>query len=116
MDRRLTNIPWTVHRPIFQQQHPKALQPFLPEIRSFVEHNHYQVLHPILRRVPKAIMWRLWHYNPWLRRMLAIGLELPEETFVNQHNFDAQGETYGTCPHSAIPDLHEQMLFSTESV
>ncbi len=38
-----------VHRPIFQQQHPKALQPFLPEIRSFVEHNHYNVLHPILR-------------------------------------------------------------------
>ena len=48
--------------------------------------------------------------------MLAIGLELPEETFVNQHNFDAQGETYGTCPHSAIPALHEKMLFSTDSV
>ncbi|KAI0703873.1 Clavaminate synthase-like protein [Cerioporus squamosus] len=66
---------YNMHRPIFQQQHPKALQPFLPEIRSFVEHNHYNVLHPILR-------------------LLARGLELPEETFVNLHNFDAQGETY----------------------
>ncbi|RPD60559.1 Clavaminate synthase-like protein [Lentinus tigrinus ALCF2SS1-7] len=66
---------YNMHRPIFEQQHPKALQPFLPEIRSFVDHNHYNVLHPILR-------------------LLALGLELPEETFVNMHNFDAQGETY----------------------
>ena len=29
-------------------------------------------------------------------RLLALGMELPEETFVNIHGFDAKGETYGT--------------------
>ncbi|KAI0708358.1 Clavaminate synthase-like protein [Earliella scabrosa] len=66
---------YNIHRPVFQQEHPKALQPLLPEIRSFVGHNHYNVLHPVLR-------------------ILALGLELPEDTFVNMHNFDAPGETY----------------------
>ncbi|KAI0752451.1 Clavaminate synthase-like protein [Daedaleopsis nitida] len=66
---------YNLHRPIFQQQHPEALRPFLSEIRAFVEHNHYNVLHPVLR-------------------LLALGLELPEEMFVNMHNFDAPGETY----------------------
>ncbi|TBU25808.1 Clavaminate synthase-like protein [Dichomitus squalens] len=66
---------YNMHRRIFNQQHPKALQPFLPELRAFAEHNHYNVLHPILR-------------------LLALGLELPEETFVKLHNFDAEGETY----------------------
>ncbi|KAI1787058.1 Clavaminate synthase-like protein [Ganoderma leucocontextum] len=69
---------YNMHRPIFDQQHPNALQPFLPELRAFTEHNHYNVLHPVLR-------------------LLALGLELPEETFVNIHNFDAQGETYLRC-------------------
>ncbi|KAI0630153.1 Clavaminate synthase-like protein [Trametes polyzona] len=67
---------YNMHRDIFRQEHPKALQPFLPEIRAFVEHNHFNVLHPILR-------------------LLALGLELPEETFVKMHDFDAEGETYG---------------------
>ena len=38
-----------VHRAIFHQQHPKALQPFLQELRSFTEYNHYNILFPILR-------------------------------------------------------------------
>ena len=29
-------------------------------------------------------------------RLLARGMELPEDTFVNTHNFDASGETWGT--------------------
>ncbi|KAI0703895.1 Clavaminate synthase-like protein [Cerioporus squamosus] len=66
---------YNMHRPIFPQQHPAALQPLLPEIRLFAEHNHYNVLHPILR-------------------LLAFGLELPEETFVDLHGFDDEGETY----------------------
>ncbi|KAI0703872.1 Clavaminate synthase-like protein [Cerioporus squamosus] len=66
---------YNMHRAILQQQHPKALQPYLSELRSFSEHNHYNVLHPILR-------------------LLALGLELPEETFVNLHRFDAEGESY----------------------
>ncbi|KAI0708376.1 Clavaminate synthase-like protein [Earliella scabrosa] len=67
---------YNLHRSITeQQQHPRALQPLLPEIRAFAEHNHFNVLHPILR-------------------LLALGMELPEETFVNIHGFDAKGETY----------------------
>ena len=29
--------------------YPKAVRPFLPEIRAWTEHNHYNILHPILR-------------------------------------------------------------------
>lgn len=28
---------------------------------------------------------------------MAMGLELPEETFVNIHNWDIAGETWGAC-------------------
>ncbi|KAM5546254.1 hypothetical protein V8D89_000380 [Ganoderma adspersum] len=67
---------YALHRSIFgEQKHPKAVQPFLPELRAFSEHNHYNVLHPVLR-------------------MLAIGMELPEDTFVNLHNFDGVGDTH----------------------
>ncbi|TBU57622.1 Clavaminate synthase-like protein [Dichomitus squalens] len=60
-------------KPLFEQQsHPKVLEPFLPELRAFAEHNHFKVLHPILR-------------------LLAIGLELPEETFVKMHDICATG-------------------------
>ena len=66
-----------MHRSIHDQQHhPKALQPALPEVRAFAEHNHFNVLFPVLR-------------------VLALGMELPEDTFVNIHGFDAKGETYG---------------------
>ncbi|KAI0365420.1 Clavaminate synthase-like protein [Pilatotrama ljubarskyi] len=51
------------------QQHPEVIKPFLPELRAFTEHNHFNVIHPLLR-------------------MLAQGMELPEETFVNLHNFE----------------------------
>ncbi len=43
---------YNMHHSIFDQQHPKALQPFLTEIRAFTEHNHYNILHPILQSVP----------------------------------------------------------------
>ncbi|KAI8989247.1 Clavaminate synthase-like protein [Trametes punicea] len=67
---------YNLHRSIYEQQkHPKALQPVLPEIRAFAEHNHYKVLHPILR-------------------LLARGMELPEDVFVNIHGFESKGETY----------------------
>ena len=29
-----------------------------------------------------------------IARLLAMGLELPEETFVNQHNFEGEGMTF----------------------
>ncbi|KAI1787059.1 Clavaminate synthase-like protein [Ganoderma leucocontextum] len=66
---------YNMHHSIFDQQHPKALQPFLSEIRAFTEHNHFKVLHPILR-------------------LFALGLELPEDSFIDMFDFDAVGETY----------------------
>ncbi|KAJ8457009.1 hypothetical protein ONZ51_g11782 [Trametes cubensis] len=57
------------------QSHPKALRPFLPEMRAFAEHNHKRVLYPLLQ-------------------ILARGLELPEDTFVKMHGFDDPSETY----------------------
>jgi isopenicillin N synthase-like dioxygenase len=64
-----------VHRDVTKREHPEALRPFLPEIQAFARHNHEQVLHPILR-------------------LLAIGMELPEDAFVNLHGFSAEGDTF----------------------
>ncbi|CAL1710347.1 unnamed protein product [Somion occarium] len=66
---------YNINRDVTKREHPQALRPFLPEISEFTKHCHYNVLHPILR-------------------LLAIGLELPEDTFVNIHGYDAVGETY----------------------
>jgi hypothetical protein len=38
-----------VNRDVNMKQHPQALRPFLPEIDEFAKHNHFNVLHPILR-------------------------------------------------------------------
>ncbi|KXN82085.1 Flavonol synthase/flavanone 3-hydroxylase [Leucoagaricus sp. SymC.cos] len=66
---------YNINRDITKRAHPESVRPLLPEIEAFAKHNHFNVLHPILR-------------------LLAIGLELPEETFVNIHGFNAVGETY----------------------
>ncbi|EPQ50558.1 Clavaminate synthase-like protein [Gloeophyllum trabeum ATCC 11539] len=59
---------------VFGREHPEPLRPFLPEIEAFAKHNHFNVLFPILR-------------------ILAVGLDLPEETFVEKHSFQASAET-----------------------
>lgn len=47
----IPNTP-VVHHAIFdRQEYPKAMRPLLPEIRSFTEHNHFKILHPILQYV-----------------------------------------------------------------
>ena len=33
-------------------------------------------------------------------RLLAKGMNLPEDTFAKLHNFDGVGETYSACAHS----------------
>ncbi|GBE83380.1 predicted protein [Sparassis crispa] len=66
---------YNINRDVTEKQHPKALRPLLPEIDAFARFNHHDVLHPILR-------------------LFALGLELPEDTFVNNHGFSAVGETY----------------------
>ncbi|KAF9011696.1 hypothetical protein BDQ17DRAFT_783244 [Cyathus striatus] len=53
---------------VTRREHPESLRPFLGEIENFAKHYHYNILHPILR-------------------LLAIGLELPEDTLVNMHSF-----------------------------
>lgn len=55
--------------------HPQALRPFLPDIDAFVHHNHHNILYKICR-------------------LMALSLELPEDTFVKLHDFDAPGVSY----------------------
>ncbi|KAJ6625125.1 Clavaminate synthase-like protein [Mycena sp. CBHHK59/15] len=66
---------YNINRDITKRQHPKAVRPFLGEIEAFARHTHFNVLHPILR-------------------LLALGLELPEDELVNIHGFSSVGETY----------------------
>ncbi|KAG5640445.1 hypothetical protein DXG03_008631, partial [Asterophora parasitica] len=66
---------YNVHRDITRRKHPQALRPFLPEIAEFARHNHFNVLHPILK-------------------LLALGLELPENALVDCHGYSGVSETY----------------------
>ncbi|KAG6856577.1 hypothetical protein H0H87_002965 [Tephrocybe sp. NHM501043] len=66
---------YNLHRNVTQKKHPEALRPFLPEISDFIRHNHFNILHPLLR-------------------LVALSLELPEDTLVDLHEFDAESETY----------------------
>ncbi|KAL0571694.1 hypothetical protein V5O48_010271 [Marasmius crinis-equi] len=66
---------YNMNRDLSKRAHPTALRPLLPEIQKFTRSNHFEVLHPILR-------------------LLALGLDLPENTFVDMHGFDNAGETY----------------------
>ncbi|KAJ6552201.1 hypothetical protein DFH09DRAFT_1167358 [Mycena vulgaris] len=66
---------YNINRDIAKRQHPEAVRPFLGEIEAFARHTHFNVLHPILR-------------------LLALGLELPEDALVDMHGFSSVGETY----------------------
>lgn len=65
---------YCIVRDVTQRRHPEALLPLLPEIQEFSTHNYFNVLYPILR-------------------LIARSLELPEDTLLNKHVFDAVGET-----------------------
>ncbi|RDB17179.1 hypothetical protein Hypma_001824 [Hypsizygus marmoreus] len=65
---------YNMNRHLYDRAHPQALRPFLPVIEDFALHNHHNIVHPILR-------------------LLALGLELPEEALVEKHNFASQGHT-----------------------
>ncbi|KAF7312889.1 Clavaminate synthase-like protein [Mycena kentingensis (nom. inval.)] len=65
---------YNMHRNVHTRAHPLVLRPYLGELSAFARHNHVNVVHPILR-------------------LLAIGLELPEETLVREHAFEAEGES-----------------------
>ncbi|KAG6371462.1 hypothetical protein JVT61DRAFT_9489 [Boletus reticuloceps] len=57
-----------------ERPHPQALRPFLPELDAFTRHNHFNILYLILR-------------------LIALSLELPEETLVEKHTFEGQAKT-----------------------
>ncbi|KAJ3746561.1 Clavaminate synthase-like protein [Lentinula detonsa] len=66
---------YNINRDVNRRTHPEAVRPLLPEISQFARHAHMSVLNPILR-------------------LMALGLELPEDTLVNMHGYDTQSETY----------------------
>ncbi|PCH36930.1 Clavaminate synthase-like protein [Wolfiporia cocos MD-104 SS10] len=66
---------YNINKDVTRKEHPKAIRPLLPEIDAFIRFNHFNVMHPILR-------------------LLALGMELPEDTFVANHQFSVKGETY----------------------
>ncbi|CAL1710344.1 unnamed protein product [Somion occarium] len=65
---------YNTNRIVSLAEHPEPIRPLLPEIREFGKYNHFNILHPILR-------------------LLALGLELPEDTFVNLFNYENPGES-----------------------
>jgi hypothetical protein len=91
-----------VNRDVTKKEHPEAVRPLLPEISEFAKHNHFNVLHPVLQYV----YLRRYLLPLFLKsgRLLALGLELPEDAFVNIHGWNAVGETYGM--HKYIMSLY----------
>ncbi|KZT63607.1 Clavaminate synthase-like protein [Daedalea quercina L-15889] len=87
---------YNVNHDVTRKQHPLAVRPLIPEIEAFAKFNHLQVLYPLLR-------------------LFAMGLELPEDTFVNMHNFDAVGESYVRMmkyyPRSAEDELKTKQVW-----
>jgi hypothetical protein len=83
-----------VNRDVTKRRHPESLRPFLTEISAFARHNHFKILCPILQYVP--IFSSAPNECPNSTRLVARGLELPENTLVNTHSFDgdAVNETY----------------------
>ncbi|KAK7043181.1 hypothetical protein VNI00_008535 [Paramarasmius palmivorus] len=71
---QLMNLLYQVNRSVRKREHPTVLKPHLDEIQAFAEHNHNHILFNILR-------------------IMAIGMDLPEETFVEKHRFEAPGES-----------------------
>ncbi|KAF9259643.1 Clavaminate synthase-like protein [Marasmius fiardii PR-910] len=72
---------YSINKDVTRRPHPDALQPFMPEIDAFARHNYSDVVHPMLR-------------------LLALGMELPENTFVDMHDWNRVSESFGKfSPH-----------------
>ncbi|KAG2360663.1 hypothetical protein BDR07DRAFT_1377828 [Suillus spraguei] len=65
---------YAINIDVTKRPHPTALRPFIPELDDFARHNYFNILHPVLR-------------------LIALSLELPEETLVEKHSFDRTGDT-----------------------
>ncbi|EGO01202.1 hypothetical protein SERLA73DRAFT_105819 [Serpula lacrymans var. lacrymans S7.3] len=66
---------YNINHDVSKRAHPDILRPYLPEVEGFCQYNHFNILHPLLR-------------------LVALSLELPEESLVDIHNYHAIGETY----------------------
>jgi len=84
-----------VNRDVTKREHPEILRPLLPEIKEFGKHNHFNVLHPILRQTYMLLLEDDPSDDNFFR-LIASSLELPEDTLVNNHGYDAIGETWST--------------------
>lgn len=76
------------------KSHPEAVRPFLPEIQEFVRHTHIDVLHEIERYVPLDFEIHGHQAEGRRIRLLALGLELPEDSLVNIHNYHEKNNSY----------------------
>ncbi|KAF5388847.1 hypothetical protein D9757_005664 [Collybiopsis confluens] len=89
---------YNIHRDVNRRAHPEILRPLLPEISLFARHSHENILYPILRylgicaQVGRVDAKRISSYHP--RRLMALGLELPEDTLLNMHRWDSESEQY----------------------
>ncbi|KAL0571836.1 hypothetical protein V5O48_010132 [Marasmius crinis-equi] len=66
---------YNINRNVNRRTHPEALHPYIHEVDAFARHNHFEVANAILR-------------------LLALGLELPEETFVEMHDWEKVSEPF----------------------
>ncbi|THH08442.1 hypothetical protein EW146_g8989 [Bondarzewia mesenterica] len=84
-----------VNRNVNLEEHPAAMRPFLPEIQSFIRFNHVNVLHEI-------------------ERLLALGLELPEDTLIEKHNYEDKNNTF--CRFMIYHPRPDEEEIQTENV
>ncbi|KAK7680292.1 hypothetical protein QCA50_016532 [Cerrena zonata] len=66
---------YNINKIVTNREHPEVLRPLISELDEFSRHNYFNVLYPLLR-------------------LLAIGLELPEDTFLKIHQYDKVGESW----------------------
>ncbi|KAJ7766299.1 Clavaminate synthase-like protein [Mycena maculata] len=83
---------YNINRDVTKREHPEAVRPLLGEIEAFARHKHFNVLHLVLR-------------------LLALGLELPEDVLVDLHGFSSVGETYGYYPRTQDEELKTENVW-----
>ncbi|THH28315.1 hypothetical protein EUX98_g5880 [Antrodiella citrinella] len=66
---------YNMNKNLQRKDHPEALRPYLGQLHEFIKHNHFNILHPLLK-------------------LLALGMGIQEDIFIPFHNFDARGETF----------------------
>ncbi|EIW79583.1 Clavaminate synthase-like protein, partial [Coniophora puteana RWD-64-598 SS2] len=66
---------YNITRHVNDSRQPEVLVPYLPEVQALIEHMHFSILHPTLR-------------------IMALSLELPEETLVKLHDYDGPNGTW----------------------